>query len=112
MTSSACASSGGGTVRSSIFAVFAMTALCQLRRADAIQELLDLVPEVSAHIREFLCGFQHQTRCRSGFAGIFCNALDVISDIESAAGGGQDPFRDTLGSSALLLDRGGNRCSD
>jgi hypothetical protein len=35
----------------------------------------------------------------------FCDALDAISHIESAACGGQAPFRDTLGSSALLLDR-------
>src|SRR3984957_2808652 len=85
---------------------------CQLRRANAIQELLDLVPEVGAHVREFSCGFQHQARCRSGFAGIFCNALDVIGDIERTAGGSLDTFGDASGSGALLLDRGGNRRGD
>ena len=82
-----------------------MSGSCQSRRANAIQKLFDLVLEVSAHIREFLCGFQHQTRCRSRFAGIFRNALDIVSNIEGAAGGSLDGLRDALGRRALLLDR-------
>jgi hypothetical protein len=70
------------------------------------------VLEVTAHLGEFLCRFQHQTRCRSGFAGIFRNALDIVSDFEGAGGGGLDAFRDALCGSALLLDRRRNRRGD
>src|SRR5258708_167061 len=82
------------------------------RRANAIEELFDLVLEMGAHIREFLGRFQHQARCGSGFAGFLGDLLDIAGDIEGAGGGSLDALRDALGCGALLLDRGRNRRGD
>ena len=38
--------------------------------------------------------------------------LDVVGNLERAAGSSLDPFRDALGRGTLLLDRGGNRGRD
>jgi hypothetical protein len=45
-------------------------------------------------------------------SGATRDTIDVFSNIEGAAGGGLDPFRDALGRSALLVDCGGNRGRD
>src|SRR5258708_7836997 len=78
------------------------------RRANAIEELFDLVLEVGAHIREFLGRFQHQARCGSGFAGFLGDLLDIAGDIEGATGGSLEAWCGAVGCGALLGRIGGN----
>src|SRR5690349_20950188 len=83
-----------------------------LRGADVLQKSLQLLLEEPTLLRERVGGGEHLRRGRTGGIGALADIADIAGDAGGAARDLLDVARDLTRRRALLLDRGGDACSN